>query len=84
MGRKKKTPVPQIPENILNNLNEHCAHGWMLFSYDFEGSLRLHCNFDNVMAMKSLRHDVNNWVEAMKNLENHVTMQKLLENSGEK
>ena len=77
MPRKKKV-VSQIPENLLNQVNEWCAHGWILFSYDFDGNLRLHCNFDNEVIMKALRADISNWIDVMKSLEHQVAIQNLM------
>ena len=81
MPKKKKVSPPQIPENLLNVLNEHCAHGWILFSYDFNGNLRLHCNFDNEIVMKALRSDIQNWLNIMNELEHQIAMQSITGNS---
>lgn len=82
MPKKKKIVEQQIPEKLLNQINEFSAWGWILFSYDFNGNLRLHCNFDNQVITKAIRADIANWIEAMKNLEQHVTIQNLINNDG--
>jgi hypothetical protein len=82
MGRpKKQVPPYVIPENILNNLNEHCKHGWMLFTYDDKDQFRLYCNTDNVLVMKSLRNDINNWLNAIQQLETHISINSLIGNN---
>lgn len=82
MGRRKKQILPyNIPENILNTLNEHCNHGWFLFTYDDKDQFRLYCNFDNPLVIKSLRTDVSNWLDALKQLETEMTIENLSNNS---
>lgn len=79
MGRRKKQPAPyNIPENVLNVLNEHCNHGWLLFTYDDQDQFRLYCNFDNPLIMKSIRNDVTNWISAMKQLETNMSISSLM------
>lgn len=78
MGRKRKTQAYNIPENILNMVNEHSNKGWMLFTYDDFENFRLYCNFDDSTIMKSLKSDIGTWLDAMKQLETQSTLQGLI------
>ena len=77
MGRKKKSEPYNIPDQILNVINEHCGKGWMLFTYDDFNRFRLYCNFDDILAMKSLKSDIDTYLSAVAQLEHDATVQKL-------
>lgn len=78
MGRPKKIRAYDIPDNVLNVLNEHCHRGFLLFTYDNLDQLRLFCNFDDPIVMKSLKSDVCNWMNAMNHVETQATLQGIL------
>lgn len=78
MGRKKKIVKHQMPENLLNQVNENLAHGWFLFGYNFNGELQIFSNFDNELAFKSLKSDVQKWLAAVEMLESQQVLHGLL------
>lgn len=83
MARKKIIQPYNIPEQVLNNLNEHCNRGFMLFTYDNLDNLRLYCNFDDAIVMKSLKSDIESYIEVMTNLQLNNAMQSMIGPSGQ-
>lgn len=79
MGRKKKNQPYNIPEQVLNIMNEHCSKGWMLFTYDDFNRFRLYCQFDNndPLIMKALKSDINTYITAVTKYEHDLTVQKI-------
>lgn len=83
MSRRKKQIKPyDIPDNVLNVLNEHCYKGFMLFTLDPQENFRLYCNFDDSTTMKALKSDISNWMDTMKHVEMQSTLHGILGQNG--
>ncbi len=82
MGRHKKIKAFDVPENVLNMINECSDSGWILCNYDNLNQFRIYCNFDNPYVMKSLKSDITNWLNAMSHIETQSTLHGILGNNG--
>lgn len=79
MGRKKKIKAYQIPENVLNNLNEHIGNGFFLFCCpNEETGFQVYSNFGNEIEFKALKADIQKWLSAVEMLESQQVLQSLL------
>lgn len=78
MGRRKKIIKHQVPENLLNQINENFAHGWMIYGYNFDGELQIFSNFDNELAFKALKSDILRYLNSIEMIENQQVLQGVL------
>ncbi len=69
MPRYKKKKPYIIPSGILDHLDEHCKHGWFVFTYDDQNNFRVYSNFDNELIMKALVADIEKYINAFSQLE---------------
>ncbi len=76
-NKKKKAPF-NIPNDILDRLNECCMRGWFLFTYDDQMNHRVYSNFDSEIDFKVLKADTIKWLNAIEQLEQQTILQGFL------
>ena len=54
-----------LPSSILNQLNEFSYGGFLLFTFDEEGSPRFYAQFDNELNMMGLQKASEYWLEGV-------------------
>ena len=54
-----------LPSSILNQLNEFSYGGFLLFTFDEEGSPRFYAQFDNELYMMGLQKASEYWLEGV-------------------
>ncbi len=80
MGRPKKSKIKpfDIPNEILDKLNEMCAGGFMLFTIDDQGNFRPYSTFDDELVFNFLKTNTMNYLEAINNIEKQQMLMSLI------
>lgn len=76
MGEKHKTPYT-IPVQILNQINESSAGGFVLFTINENGNPQVHYKFDNATNALALQHYIGLWLAACEDVNSQNTMNAL-------
>ena len=58
----------EIPTKLLEQLNEFSYGGFLLFTFDNEGSPRYYAQFDNELNMMALQKSSEYWIEGIHEL----------------
>jgi hypothetical protein len=82
-GNKKQKEF-EIPEQLLNQLNECSPGGFILFSFHSNGNQQVHTKFDSPAHAAALRLYVNDWITALNNISIGVTESIILNRSKKK
>lgn len=69
----------EIPEQLLNSLNECTAGGFALFTFDDEGSPQAYIHFDNELHSLAIQRHIANWLASIDVIEKQLVVQKLLD-----
>lgn len=80
MSRKKKDPTPQyrFPDQLLAQINEHSAGGFILFNFSPDGIPQIYCQADSNPHLYAIQHHVLTWADAIKEVNKQITVHNVL------
>ena len=73
----------QLPDKILNELNEFSGGGFILFIYDQESSPRIYADFDSAAHGLGMQKFVQNWLSVVDTVNLEASMEELSSSSGD-
>ena len=80
MSKPKKMPKPfDIPENILDKINECSQGGFFLFCLDDQGNFRPYSTFDNELVFSYLKENIVRYFNAISEIEKTQMLHSLLQ-----
>jgi hypothetical protein len=78
MARPKKIKQFDIPNDILDRVNECCSNGFFLFTYDNTQTFRVYNTFDDDVSFKALKADILKYLQTIEMIESQQVLQSLL------
>lgn len=80
-GDREQVPISrgfEIPTNFLKQLNEFTNGGFLLFTFDTNGSPRIYQSFDTDKDNLSMHRFISHYADCMENLHANITMGKIV------
>ncbi len=75
---KKNKPF-EMPEQLLNNIDECSNGGFALFTFDDEGTPAIHFKFDNQKDAYAILENVKLWSNGMDVINQQMTINNIME-----
>lgn len=73
----------QIPDGILEQMNEFSSGGYLLFTFDIEGNPRIICRFDSAVHSMGAQKYLAQWLDAVNETQTENIAQAIRGNSGD-
>lgn len=73
MGKKNF----QFPEKLLSQIDECSQGGFLLFTFDTDGSPEVRTKFDNIQNAMAMHYYIINWLNAVEQMNLEKTIQDI-------
>lgn len=73
---KKNKPF-EVPENILNSINEFSTGGFVLFTFDPEGLISIYPKLDSLIHAKAMHGYIKDWTTSIEIINNELMLRSL-------
>lgn len=73
----------EIPEKLLNQINEFSAGGFLLFTFDENGKPTINSYFDDMTHAIAMQSHIQTWIKALDHLNLKLMIQNIEDNDKE-